>query len=454
MKKALLLFLLLSVVIGSCSKKSKDAYNFKYEVNNVNDLSINAGDTAYMNVEVKLLEGEPGDVNLALTGLPPDVSATLSSAGSTPDYNTIITFVANKKVINGIFPLKLVAATLMGRKVYNFKLTVGGSTDTTGDTTHHNAFTYTVNNVGAMTVQQGGSVNKNLEVKLLTGTTENVSLALTGVPAGVTPGFSVSSGMPTFSSTLTFNAAASAVAGTYPIALKTTSSTGIQTYNFNLTVSSTVTPFNFTVNGVGNVSVQQGNSGTLPLSVKLLAGTTENVSLSLTGLPAGATSSFSTASGTPDFSSTLTISTTASLAPGTYPLVLKASSTSAGNKTFNFNLVVTGASGGDCAADAAGTYSSLDSCSGTAGAPVVTKTGTNAIKIASLAGYLTYVIDANATINCNNHTITIPSQAITAIPIPGAMLSGTGTFTANTMTIHYTISVLTYVVSCKVDMTR
>ena len=454
MKKTFLLFLLLSIVIGSCTKSNKNGANFKYEVNNVKDLSIQAGDTAYMNVEVKLLDGEAGDVNLAIVGMPPDVTATLSSGGSTPDYNTIITFVANKKVINGIFPIKLVSASLMGKQIYNFKLTVGGGSDTTGDTTHHDPFTYTVNNVGAVTVQQGGTATKSVEVKLLTGTTENVSLALTGLPTGVTSSFSAASGSPTFSSTLTFNATAAAAAGTYPLALKSTSSTGIQTYNFNLTVSSTVVPFNYTINGVGNVSVQQGNSGTLPLVVKTLAGTAENVSLSVTGLPTGATATFSAASGTPDFNSTLTIATTAGLAAGTYPIVLKGTSATTTAKTFNFNLVVSGTTGGDCAADAAGSYTSMDSCSATAGAPVVTKTGTNQIKIANLAGYLTYMIDANATINCTNHTITIPSQAITAIPIPGAMLSGTGTFTANSMTIHYTISVLTYVVTCKVDLSR
>jgi len=453
MKKTLLLFLLLAIVVGSCKKDSTSGSNFKYEVNNVNDLSIQAGDTAYMNVEVKLISGEPGDVNLAVTGLPPDVTATLSSGGSTPDFNTVITFVANKKVINGIFPLKLISASLMGRKVYNFKLTVGGA-DTTVDTTHHDPFTYTVNNVGNMTVQQGASANKNLEVKLLTGTTENVALSLTGLPSGVTSTFSTASGNPTYSSTLTVNASSTATPGTYPVSLKATSAAGVQNYNFNVTVAAVTTTFDYTINGVNNVNVQQGNSGNLSLVVKKLSGTAETVNLSVSGLPTGATASFSSASGTPDFNSTLTINTTNSLAAGTYPITLKGQSATTGAKTFTFNLVVTGTTGGDCAQDAAGNYTSQDSCTGSAGAPVVTKTGTNQIKIASLAGYLTYTIDVNATINCNNHTVTIPSQAITAIPIPGAMISGTGTFTNNTMTIHYTISVLTYTQTCKVDLSR
>lgn len=453
MKKTLLLFLLLSVAIGACKKNSSDGADFKYEVDNIQDLTIHAGDTVYMNVAVKLLEGTPDDVNLLVKGLPPDVTATLSSGGSVPDFNTIITFVANKQVLTGIFPLKLVAASLMGKQTYNFKLTVLNAGDTTGDTSNHDPFTYTVNNIENVSVHQGGSASKNLEVKLLTGNSENVGLSLSGLPAGLTSNFTVSSGLPTYSTTLNINADATAAVGTYPVTLKATSSAGTQNYNFNVTVSATTGSFDYTVNGINDVTVQQGNSGTLPLDVKLLSGTAENVSLSLSGLPAGASSSFSPASGLPDFASTLTINTTNSVAAGTYPVTLKSTS-SAGVKSFSFNLIVTGAVGGDCADGVAGNYTSQDSCTASAGAPVITKTGTNQIKIAGLAGFQTYMVDVNATVNCNNHTVTIPSQAIAAIPIPGATISGTGTFTNNTMTIHYTISVLTYTQTCKVDLSR
>lgn len=452
MKKTLLLFLLLAVVIGSCKKDKKSGNNFEYEIQNLTDLSIQAGDTVYMNIGVKLLSGEPGDVNLAVTGLPPDVSATLSSGGSTPDFNSVIMFVANKKVINGIFPLKLIAATLSERRVYNFKLNVGG-TDTTGDTTHHDAFTYTVDNVGDMTVQQGNSATKNLQVKLLTGTSENVSLALTGLPSGVTSSFSAASGTPSYNSTLTINASASAATGIYPVVLKSTSSAGTQTYNFDITVSGTTTAFDYNVTGVSDVNVQQGNSGTLSLAVNKTSGTAETVNLAVDGLPSGATANFSPASGMPNFSSTLTINTTASLAPGTYPLKVKSTSASTTAKNYSFNLVVTGTTS-DCAQSVAGNYTSQDSCTATAGAPVITRTGNNAIKITGLTGFQSYTIDATGTVNCTNHTVTIPSQAITAIPIPGAMISGTGTFTNNSMTIHYTISVLTYNQTCKTELSR
>jgi uncharacterized membrane protein len=453
MKKTLILFLLLTVAIGACKKDSSNSANFKYEINNIQDLTIHAGDTAYMNLEVKLLEGTPDDVNLLIKGLPPDVTASLSSGGSVPDFNTVVTFIANKNVLTGIFPLKIVAASLMGKQTYNFKLTVLNGSDTTGDTTNHDPFTYTVNGIGDVNVHTGNSASKDLEVKLLTGTAENVSLALTGLPAGLTSSFTHSSGLPTYTTSLNVEAGATATPGTYPVTLKATSSAGTQNYNFNVVVSTTTNQFDYTVNGINDLTVQQGGNGNLPLSVSLLSGTAENVSLSLTGLPAGASSSFSPASGLPSFNTTLNVTTTNAVAAGTYPLSLKSTS-SAGTKTFGFNLIVTGNNGGDCAQGVAGNYTSMDSCTATAGTPVITKTGTNQIKITGLVGFQTYTVDVNGTVNCNNHTVNIPSQGIPTIPIPGATISGTGTFTDNTMTIHYTISVLTYTQSCRVDLSR
>jgi len=58
------------------------------------------------------------------------------------------------------------------------------------------------------------------------------------------------------------------------------------------------------------------------VNVKLTSGIAQPVALSLTGLPAGATHSFSLASGTPDFTSALKISTEAALPAETYTLTI------------------------------------------------------------------------------------------------------------------------------------
>jgi hypothetical protein len=69
-------------------------------------------------------------------------------------------------------------------------------------------------------------------------------------------------------------------------------------------------------------SVTAGNSGTFTAAVTALNGFAGTVTLAASGVPAGATASFSPASITSAGSSTLTISTTAATAAGTYPITV------------------------------------------------------------------------------------------------------------------------------------
>ncbi len=83
-------------------------------------------------------------------------------------------------------------------------------------------------------------------------------------------------------------------------------------------------PFNFAIEATpGSRSVRAGKSATFTVAVKLVSGTAQSVSLSLEGLPDDASYSFSPASGTPTFTSTLTVSTEASAPPGTYQLTIR-----------------------------------------------------------------------------------------------------------------------------------
>lgn len=69
-------------------------------------------------------------------------------------------------------------------------------------------------------------------------------------------------------------------------------------------------------------SVVQEESTTATVSVSSIAGFSETVSLSASGLPSGVTASFSPSSGTPSFESTLTISTTSTTPTGTYSITI------------------------------------------------------------------------------------------------------------------------------------
>jgi subtilisin family serine protease len=93
-------------------------------------------------------------------------------------------------------------------------------------------------------------------------------------------------------------------------------------------------------------SVNPGSSLTTTVSTATTSGAAQSVSLSASGLPSGATASFSPASVTSGGSSTLTIATATSTPPGTYPVTITGTAAS-GSHTTTLSLTVNGT--GACA---------------------------------------------------------------------------------------------------------
>ncbi|MFI6265781.1 S8 family peptidase [Micromonospora sp. NPDC051006] len=94
-------------------------------------------------------------------------------------------------------------------------------------------------------------------------------------------------------------------------------------------------------------STAPGGSVTATVGTATTAGSAQSVSLSASGLPAGATASFSPSTVTSGGSSTLTIATSASTPPGSYPVTITGSG-AAGTRTASYTLTVTGSGGGGC----------------------------------------------------------------------------------------------------------
>src|SRR5438445_4007897 len=82
----------------------------------------------------------------------------------------------------------------------------------------------------------------------------------------------------------------------------------------------TPTSFNFTLANAGDKSVNAGSSVSNAVTATLSAGSSQAVSFTTSGLPSGATGSFSSASCSPTCSSPLTISTSASTSTGNFPI--------------------------------------------------------------------------------------------------------------------------------------
>ncbi|MGY0237108.1 S8 family serine peptidase [Longispora urticae] len=103
---------------------------------------------------------------------------------------------------------------------------------------------------------------------------------------------------------------------------------GTTTHDYSLAVSP------------GSGTVQAGSSATATVSTAVVAGSPTAITLSATGLPSGATASFSASPVTPGASSTLTIATAASTPAGTYPVT--GTGTGSATHTATYSLTVTG----------------------------------------------------------------------------------------------------------------
>ncbi|MFI7547288.1 M4 family metallopeptidase [Actinoplanes sp. NPDC049599] len=114
-----------------------------------------------------------------------------------------------------------------------------------------------------------------------------------------------------------------------------TCTTGTPTNDFSVSVSPT------------SGSVAAGSSATTTVATATTSGSAQTVALSASGLPSGATASFSPASVTSGSSSTLTIATTAATPSGSYPVTV--TGTGSATHTATYTLTVTGGSSGSCA---------------------------------------------------------------------------------------------------------
>jgi hypothetical protein len=91
-------------------------------------------------------------------------------------------------------------------------------------------------------------------------------------------------------------------------------------------------------------TVTAGGSTTATVSTAVTSGTAETVSLAASGLPSGASASFSPTSVTAGGSSTLTLSTSAATPAGSYPITITGTAPSATHGT-SFTLTVNGTGG-------------------------------------------------------------------------------------------------------------
>ena len=166
------------------------------------------------------------------------------------------------------------------------------------------------------TVTQGGSTSYSVTISPVGGFTGQVTLSVSGLPTGANASFIPNPA--TASSTLSVTTSMSTLAGAYTLTI-----TGV---NGSLTHTTTVTlvvtpPPDFTLSASpSSQTVTPGGSTSYGVTISPTGGFNGQVTLSVSGLPSGATGFFTPNPATA--SSTLSVTTTTSTLPGTYTLTI------------------------------------------------------------------------------------------------------------------------------------
>jgi subtilase family serine protease len=141
----------------------------------------------------------------------------------------------------------------------------------------------------SVSVARGSNGTSTITTAVLNGFDSAIALSATGQPAGVTVTFSPSSiaSPGSGASTMTMTVASTTTAGTYPIKITGTSGS----LQNSATVTLVVTDFSFSVTP-GSQTVTAGSAASYTATVGALDGFTGTVTFSASGLPTGATASF------------------------------------------------------------------------------------------------------------------------------------------------------------------
>ena len=170
--------------------------------------SVNQGASTQDTITVTPQYGFTGSVNLAASGLPSGVTASFSPNPTTSTSTLLLTASANATPVNSA------PFTITGTSG-SLTVTINGSI-----TVNAQGFTL-VNAPGEISLSAGGSGESTVDVIPVNGFTGNVSLAASGLPAGVTAAFAPNPAAA--SSVLTLKAASTAGAGSTTVGITGTS---------------------------------------------------------------------------------------------------------------------------------------------------------------------------------------------------------------------------------------
>ena len=308
---------------GSITATSTTAVTVKaptFTVSGPGSISVGQGSTATGYAYVNAQYGFSGSANLAVTGLPAGVTASLAPNPTT--YNSQITISAATSAVPGTYTATITGTASTITASTTFSLIVGTPT-------------FTISGPGSTTLSQGGSQSNWVYVNGQFGFNGSVVFSASGLPSGVTVTFPTNPA--TYSTQINMTASAAAATGTSTITITGTSGSITRTATIPLTI---VAP-SLQLSGGGPVTLGIGSTASVYPYVYGNNGYSGTATFSISGLPSGITASFSpnpvTFSSSPG-SSQITFTASSSVAAGSYIATLTASS---GSVTASTSITLT-----------------------------------------------------------------------------------------------------------------
>lgn len=271
-----------------------------------------AGETIVYSVTLTQKSGLGSLVQLSVSGLPPGAAARFSDPTASGPGQSNLFILTAINTSPGTFPLTIKGTDPTGTQTTQAMLTV-----TPGPPIVDILMTVTP---AIQTTLGGGSVDYKVSVNA--DSASPVNLSVSGLPAGAKAAFNPPSITRSGTSTLTVTTQNPTPPGFYGLNAIGADPTGTKTVPFSLNIPAV----DFTLQQqIGPAVVTAGGNILATVTASPILGPLPPVNLSvLSGLPAGAVASFNpTTLGGAVVSSTMTISTPTSLAPGIYQIIVE-----------------------------------------------------------------------------------------------------------------------------------
>lgn len=289
-------------------------------------ITINKGEKATYSVGISPSGGFSSSVSLHVSGLPAATSYEFNPASGIPPFPSSLTIQTSDETPTGTYEL-VISGTGGGK-----------SHSATVDLIVKEAPDFHIGvEPSSASILQGESASFTVEITGVGGFDEEVSLSVPGLPHGAGAVFADPSGVPNFSTTLTIEISGDTPPGIYEIEVRGIG--GGKSHSARITLEVAPPPdFAISLSQL-SVTLTQGGSTALVVSVERLGSFSDLVRLSVPGLPPKVYASFTVNNVVPPFTSTLMITTEADAMPGTWNLVVEG--TGGGlTKTANLRLII------------------------------------------------------------------------------------------------------------------